>query len=113
MLSVFLILGVILTVISYLLSPGSNQFILALGVSLFIGTIIGFYTGNKIGWPLGFWVGLIGGLIVAPPVALLLGNGVSAYYASFLGPIVGALVGRWSELSDKRRLGEDMDRITK
>ncbi|MBS3790127.1 MAG: hypothetical protein KGY66_04345 [Candidatus Thermoplasmatota archaeon] len=107
------VIGVLLIMLSYFEGQGSYQFIMGLGVSLLVGTLIGFYMGTKIGWPLGFWVGLIGGLIVAPLAALLLGDSVSAYYASFLGPVVGALVGKWTELDDKRRLMEDMDKITK
>lgn len=106
-------IGTLLIILSYLGGRSSYQFIMGLGVSLLVGTLIGFYMGKKVGWPIGFWVGLIGGLIVAPLVALFLGDGVSAYYASFMGPIVGALVGRWTELDDKRKLKEDMDRITK
>jgi len=107
------IFGIILITISFLGNSEFYHFFLALGVSLIVGTLIGFYVGNKIGWPMGFWVGLIGGLIVAPLVVLIFGNGVAAYYASFLGPTVGGLVGKWAELKDKRRLEEGMDRITK
>jgi len=107
------VIGVLLIILSYLGVGEFHQFIMGLGVSLFVGTIIGFYMGNKAGWPLGFWVGLIGGLIVAPLVALILGDGASAYYASFLGPIIGALIGRWTELNDKKSLDEGIDRISK
>jgi len=112
-LSILVAVGGFLMIISLLGKSGSYQFTMALGVSLVVGVFIGFYVGNKIGWPLGFWVGLLGGLLGAPLATLLFGDGISAYYASFLGPIVGALVGRWTELNDKRRLEEDIDRITK
>ncbi|MEF8835830.1 MAG: hypothetical protein V5A76_06710 [Candidatus Thermoplasmatota archaeon] len=90
-----------------------DQFIMALGVSLSIGIPIGFFAGYKIGWPLGLWSGLMGGLIIAPLVAFLIGDSVSAYYASFLGPVSGSLVGRWSEIDDKKRLKEDIESIRK
>ncbi len=111
--SILLVFGSILAAMSILLNPNFSQFTIGLGVSLAFGPLIGFYAGNEIGWPLGFWIGLIGGLTVAPLVALLIGDSVAAYYASFLGPVSGAIIGRWTELDDKRKLKEDMDRISK
>ncbi|MFW5953052.1 MAG: hypothetical protein ACOCSJ_02720 [Candidatus Natronoplasma sp.] len=105
--------GFILVILSFLRDFGFNQFAIALGVSLVIGTSIGGLAGDMIGWPLGLWIGLCGGLIVAPIVAIFVGDVVSAYYASFLGPIVGALIGRWNEIEDKKRLKEDMESIVK
>lgn len=109
----FMGLGILFIIISYFGGRNSYQFIMGLGSSLFMGTLIGSYVGNKVGWPLGLWIGLIGGLIIAPLVALLFGDSVSAYYASFLGPVVGALIGRWTELKDERKLKEDIDKIGK
>jgi len=105
--------GFILVILSFLRDFGFNQFAIALGVSLVVGALIGGLAGNKIGWPLGLWIGFFGGLIVAPIVSLFIGDGVSTYYASFLGPVVGALVGRWNEMKDKKRMKEDMESIGK
>ncbi len=53
---------------------------------------------------MGLWIGLLGGVILSPWITTFLKGSEAAYYAAILGPIVGALTGRWTELKDKKAI---------
>ncbi len=96
-----LLLGLILITSTALFDLSNEDQILGLGVSIVVGTSIGSLAGYKGIWPLGFCLGLFGGLILSPIFSFYIGSGASAYYSSFFGLIFGALIGGWYDLNNK------------
>ncbi|MFP4002008.1 MAG: hypothetical protein ACLFSM_02565 [Thermoplasmata archaeon] len=103
--------GVILCLIASLTGLFPGDLIMALGISITVGAVIGGYTGLKVGWPLGRWIGLVGGLTVPPFLGFLLRNAATAYYASIIGPILGITIGIWSEREEKKEINEIIEKI--
>lgn len=108
---ILILVGLILCLISSLSGVVGSKFIMALGISIIVGAVLGGLTGLKIGWPLGRWVGLVGGLMISPFLALLLNDVITAYYASFLGPFFGILIGIVSECEERKEIHETIEKI--
>ncbi len=101
---VLLVLGVVFLFISDFFSAAASNFLIGMAISILVGTLIGFSTGHYLGWPMGLWMGLLGGLFISPWLSFSFKNVVAAYYSSFIGPVVGALIGRWSELKNRDKM---------
>ena len=96
------VIGAILTLIGVYGDARIFHFITALGISLIVGTSVGDISGRKLGWPMGLWMGLLGGALISPWVTIFLKGAEASYYAAIMGPIIGLLIGRWAEMEDKR-----------
>ncbi len=110
-LTTLVILGVFMIIIPIVSDISLDRFITALGVSIIVGVFVGAGSSFKIGWPLARWLGLLGGLIISPFIALLFKDAVSAYYASIMGPLAGFLVGYWTESEEKENLEKKIEYI--
>jgi len=99
-----IVTGVILTFMGIYGGDHIFYIVTALGISLIVGSSLGNISGKRLGWPMGLWIGLLGGAVLSPWITTFLKGAEASYYAAILGPIVGALVGRWTELKDKKNI---------
>jgi len=106
-----LLFGLIIGLLSYFLEIYGEDFIFALGISCIIGVLIGGFAAYDSGWPLGHWIGFFGGMVIAPLASLFIKSAVAAYYAAFLGPAIGLLVGLIVEYDDRKELLTAIDKI--
>ncbi len=106
-----IVVGIFFVIISDFFSVDMTNFLVGLGVPLIVGTVIGYLAGEILGWPMGLWIGIIGGLFISPLVSLVILNGVAAYFSSFFGPLIGAFVGRLTELKDKWRISDRVEEM--
>lgn len=96
--------GLIFTVLGIYGPNHIFYFITALGISLVVGTTLGFISGKRLGWPMGLWIGLLGGAILSPWITKYVKGAEASFYAAILGPIIGMFLGRWAELKDKKQI---------
>jgi len=103
--------GLMISLISYFFEMYGEDLIFALGISCLTGVLLGGFAAYDSGWPLGHWIGFLGGAILTPLVCLFLRNPISAYYAAFLGPAVGLLIGFLVEYEDRIELFTGLEEI--
>lgn len=103
-----LIVGTLFIIIPFVITIPYQYGVIGIGVSLLVGTVIGFLAVSQLGWPLGSLVGLLGSMFFSPLLGILLGSAVSAYIGSIGGAIVGFFVGLWYEWPEKKDFEEEM-----
>ncbi len=99
--------GFILMVIGLIVDGSLGfHFMFALGVSIAMGTLIGYAAYLYLDSPMGILLGLVIGLFIPPLVSALIKGPESSYFAAILGPAIGSVIGGLMD-----RISEDRERM--